>query len=36
MGNWAEATAFVSQIEAEYEIVKAALLQKIRQLNSIG
>lgn len=36
MRNWAEATALVSQIEAEYETVKAALLQKIRQLNSIG
>jgi CheY-like chemotaxis protein len=36
MGNLAEATAMVSQIETEYEKVKAALLQKIRHLNSIG
>jgi HPt (histidine-containing phosphotransfer) domain-containing protein len=36
MGNWTEATTLVSQIETEYEKVKAALLQKIRQLNSIG
>ncbi|HEY9832246.1 MAG TPA: response regulator [Stenomitos sp.] len=35
-GNWAEATDLVSQIETEYEKVKAALLQKIRHLNSIG
>lgn len=36
MGNWAEATTLVSQIETEYEKVKAALLQKIRQLNAVG
>ncbi|AFZ20057.1 GAF domain-containing protein [Allocoleopsis franciscana] len=36
MGKLVEATALVSQIETEYEKVKAALLEKIRHLNSIG